>query len=320
MALRLTVRAAEGRPLPEELRYDLEQDRVTLGRSVGADVRLPHATVSEQHAIIRLESEGYVLVDGESTNGTRVNGDKVVPGRKKKLHDGDRIDIGVYSIAFEGAKPSVETITAERTAELARRLFRASQRGSQIGGARLVLLGGPQIGKSIGSSVAIPEPPAKVVIGRAETCQLILNDPDVSREHAEVVRDLDGVTIRNLESKNGVVVQGNSVQQRRLRDGDELMLGKTRLLFEEPADQMLLALANEADRPLPPEPSAVETKTSAVSKPPEAPSATSVAARPSSQPPATRKSFDADLVIYSLAAVIIAISVAGILFLMRTSQ
>lgn len=316
MALRLTVRSAEGRPLPEELRYDLEQDRVSLGRSVGADVRLPHATVSEQHALIRLETEGYVLIDGESTNGTRVNGDKVVPGRKKKLHDGDRIDIGVYSILFEGAKPSVETITAERTAELARRLFRASQRGSQVGGARLVLLGGPQIGKSIGASTSIPEPPGKVVIGRAETCQLVLNDPDVSREHAEVVRDFDGVTIKNLESKNGVIVQGNNVAQRRLRDGDEIVLGKTRLLFEEPADQMLLALANEADRPMPPEPSAVETRTSAVSKPAEATPSSPPAAP--SQPPAKRSSVDADVVIYSLAAAIIAISVAGILFLMRS--
>ena len=315
MALRLTVRSAEGRPLPEELRYDLEQDRITLGRSVGADVRLPHATVSEQHAVVRLESEGYVLVDGESTNGTRVNGDKVVPGRKKKLHDGDRIDIGVYSILFEGARPSVETITAERTAELARRLFRASQRGSQVGGARLVMLGGAQVGKSI----AVPEPPAKLVLGRAETCQIVLNDPDVSREHAEVSRDLDGVTVKNLGSKNGVIVQGHNVQQRRLRDGDEIVLGKSRLLFEEPADQMLLALANEPDRALPATelPSAVETKTQASSAPPPAP-APSVE-RASSKPPAKRTSFDADLVIYSLAAVIIAISVAGILFLMRSN-
>lgn len=317
MALRLTVRSAEGRPLPEELRYDLEQDRVMLGRAVGADVRLPHATVSEQHAIVRLEADGYVLVDGESTNGTRVNGDKVVPGRKKKLQDGDRIDIGVYTIVFEGAKPSVETITAERTAELARRLFRASQRGSQIGGARLVLLGGPNIGKSVGTSTAIPEAPHKIVIGRAETCQLVLNDPDVSREHAEAVRDLDGITIKNLGSKNGVVVQGNVVQQRRLRDGDEIMLGKTRLLFEEPADQMLLALAHEADRPLPPEPSAIETKTATVSQPPQ-PAATAPVIPGTPNEPPTKQSFDADLLIYSLAAAIIAISVAGIFFLMRS--
>ena len=320
MALRLTVRSAEGRPLPEELRYDLEQDRVTLGRSVGADVRLPHATVSEQHAVVKLEGGGYAIVDGDSTNGTRVNGDKLVAGRRKRLHDGDRIDIGVYSILFEGAKPSVETITAERTAELARRLFRASQRGANVGGARLVLLGGPGVGKS----VHVPEPPGKLVIGRAETCGLVLNDADASREHAEVARDLDGVTIRNLESKNGVVVQGNLVQQRRLRDGDEIVLGKTRLLFEEPADQMLLALAGEADRPLPPEPSAIETRTSEIPKsepPASAPVTPSTPpARPSSHPPATRKSFDADLVIYSLAAVIIAISVAGIFFLMRTGQ
>jgi pSer/pThr/pTyr-binding forkhead associated (FHA) protein len=316
MALRLTVRSAEGRPLPEELRYDLEQDRVTLGRSVGADVRLPHVTVSEQHAVVRLESDGYAITDGESTNGTRVNGDKLVPGRRKRLVDGDRIDIGVYSILFEGAKPSVETITAERTAELARRLFRASQRGANVGGARLVLLGGPSVGKSI----PVPDPPGRLVIGRAETCGIVLSDPDASREHAEVVRDLDGVTIRNLGSKNGVVVQGNLVQQKRLRDGDEVVLGKTRLLFEEPADQMLLALAGEADRPLPPEPSAIETRTAEVPKADAATTPSTPPARASSQPPGKRRSFDADLVIYSLAAVIIAISVAGIFFLMRSSQ
>jgi len=311
MALRLTVRSAEGRPLPEELRYDLEQDRVTLGRSVGADVRLPHATVSEQHAVVRLEAGGYVLVDGESTNGTRVNGDKLIAGRKKKLQDGDRIEIGVYAVVFEGARPSVETITAERTAELARRLFRASQRGANVGGARLVLLGGPNVGKSTN----VPDPPDKLVLGRAETCHIVLSDADASREHAEVFRDLDGVTIRNLGSKNGVVVQGHAVQQRRLRDGDEVVLGKTRLLFEEPADQQLLALSSEPDRALPVEqPSAIETKTSASSMPPEAPAA----GRAASQPPSKRTSFDADVIIYSLAAVIIAISVAGILFLMRS--
>lgn len=317
MALRLTVRSAEGRPLPEELRYDLEQDRVTLGRSVGADVRLPHATVSEQHAVVRLEADGYAIVDGGSTNGTRVNGDKLAAGRKKRLHDGDRIEIGVYTIVFEGSRPSVETITAERTAELARRLFRASQRGAHVGGARLVLLGGPNVGKS----AAIPDPPHKLVLGRAETCQLVLADPDVSREHAEVARDLDGVTIRNLESKNGVLVQGHAVQQRKLRDGDEIVLGKTRLLFEEPADQLLLALAGEADRPLPESPSAIETRTAELAEPAApagAPASERPAARASSAPRAKPKSFDADIVIYGLAAAIIAISVAGILFLMRT--
>jgi len=314
MALRLTVRSAEGRPLPEELRYDLEQDRVTLGRGVGADVRLPHATVSEQHAIVRLEADGYVIVDGESTNGTRVNGDKLVPGRKKKLRDGDRIDLGVYSVLFEGARLSVETITAERTAELARRLFRASQRGSQVQGARLVLLGGPQVGKS----TSVPDPPRKLVIGPAESCQIVLSDPDVSREHAEVARDLDGVSIKNLGSKNGVVVQGHTVQQRRLRDGDEIILGKTRFLFEEPADQLLLALAGEPDRELPPEPSAIETRTVPSQKPPEPAAVDRSSSHAPSAPPAKPQRFDADLVIYGLAAVIIAFSIAGILFLMRS--
>jgi hypothetical protein len=107
------------------------------------------------------------------------------------------------------------------------------------------------------------------------------------------------------------------VQQRRLRDGDELVLGKTRLLFEEPADQPLLALSGEPDRPLPPEPpppSEVETATlAAAAAAPSEPLATPPAA---TAPP--KRGLDADLLIYALAAVVIAISVAGIVILMRT--
>ncbi len=313
MALRLTVRSAEGRPLAEELRFDFEQARITLGRGAGADVRLPHTSVSDQHAAIRLESEGYVVVDGDSTNGTRVNGEKLVPGRKKRLSDGDRLDIGVYAIVFEGSRLTTETVTAERTAELARRLFRASQRGAQLGAPRIVILDGPQVGKS----VEIGEPPARLRIGRAETCQLVLADPDVSREHAELVRDLDGVTLKNLESKNGVVLQGQVVQHRRLRDGDELMLGKTRLLFEEPADQPLIALMAEPDRPMPTPstpPSELPTATVEASTIDPASARTSRAARAET---GDKRNLDTDLLIYALAAVVIAVSVAGIVFLMR---
>jgi pSer/pThr/pTyr-binding forkhead associated (FHA) protein len=312
MALRLTVRAAEGRPLPSELRYDFEQARVTLGRGAGADVRLPHVTVSDQHAFIRLESEGYVVLDSDSTNGTRVNGERLTPGRKKRLHDGDLIDVGVYTVVFEGARSSAETVTAERTAELARRLFRASQRGAAIGGPRIVVLSGSEVGKS----VAIPEPPAPFRIGRAETCQLVLVDPDVSREHAELTRDFDGITLKNLESKNGITVQGQIVQQRRLRDGDELVLGKTRLLFEEPADQPLLALAGEPDRALPPEPSPSEIETATLAAAAIAPS--SLPPTPAPRAPEPKRGLDADFLIYALAAVVIAISVAGIFFLMNS--
>lgn len=314
MALRLTVRSAEGRPLPEGLRFDFEQARIALGRGAGADVRLPHASVSDQHALLRHEPEGYVLVDGESTNGTRINGEKLVPGRKKRLSDGDRIDIGVYSIVFEGARLATETVTAERTAELARRLFRASSRGAQLGAPRLVILDGAQVGKSID----IGEPPARLRIGRAETCQLVLSDPDISREHAEVLRDLDGVTLKNLESKNGVVVQGQVVQQRRLRDGDEVTLGKTRLLFEEPADQPLVALMAEPDRTLaPPSEPPAELPTATIEAPIEA--AEQARASRSSNAGSDKRNLDTDLLIYALAAVVIAVSLAGILFLMRAS-
>ena len=148
----------------------------------------------------------------------------------------------------------------ERTAELARQLFRRSEAGARVGAPRLVVLSG----QSAGRSLDIPAPIARVLIGRGETCQLVLPDPDVSREHAEVVHDLDGVVMRNLESKNGLSINGQTVSHRRLRDGDELLFGTTRLLFEEPAEEPIDALGSEADRALSkPPPVSVQPATAA---------------------------------------------------------
>ena len=57
-------------------------------------MRIPHLTVSELHATLRLQDEVYTLVDNDSTNGTWVNGTRLTTGRTKRLHDGDRIEVG----------------------------------------------------------------------------------------------------------------------------------------------------------------------------------------------------------------------------------
>jgi pSer/pThr/pTyr-binding forkhead associated (FHA) protein len=314
MSVRLVIRSAEGQPLSEEVSYDFDQARIVIGRGAGADVRIPHLTVSELHATLRLQDDAYSLIDNDSTNGTWVNGTRLATGRTKRLHDGDRIEVGAYALTFRSGVVLTQPTTMERTAELARRLFRRSEAGSRVGAPRLVVLSGEGAGRSLD----IPAPIARVRIGRGDTCQLVLPDPDVSREHAEVVHDLDGVLMHNLESKNGLSINGQTVSHRRLRDGDELLFGTTRLLFEEPAEEPIDALGSEADRSL--------------SKPPkvmEAPQATAAAlaavqagadAAPAPSTPARikkRASFDADVIIYALAAIVIAVSIAGLLALMR---
>src|SRR5437667_5307204 len=70
-----------------------------------------------------------------------------------------------------------------------------------------------------------------VTIGREEGNQLRLNDERVSRFHAKVQQDSGDIILTDLESTNGTRVNGNPVQIRRLRPGDQIGLGRSTLLF-----------------------------------------------------------------------------------------
>jgi hypothetical protein len=78
----------------------------------------------------------------------------------------------------------------------------------------------------------IPVADRPVVIGRLSTCDIPLGDPQVSRRHAEVRRDLEGFCVFDLGSTNGTVVNGAPVRERRLCDGDELRIGSATIRFE----------------------------------------------------------------------------------------
>jgi hypothetical protein len=70
------------------------------------------------------------------------------------------------------------------------------------------------------------------VLGRSRQCDVVINDPNVSRRHAEVRREGDGWVLVDLESTNGVLVNGREVKRAALADGDRLQLGTTGLRFE----------------------------------------------------------------------------------------
>jgi predicted component of type VI protein secretion system len=308
MGVRLTIVAGPDGPLPEPLVFELDQARVTIGRGAGSDVRIPHPSVSESHASLRSEGDGYMLVDQGSTNGTKVNAAPLPPGRKRKLIEGDRIELGLYVLTFQASLPIARPTTTERTSELARRLFRQWQKSAGAQGPRLVVLQGASTGKSL----VLPEPPARVVLGSAPGCQLVLADPAVAPEHCTVARDLDGVLVLAVDPRRGFHVADRTLTEHRLRDGEELRVGETRLLFEDPAEEQLKALSGEPDvrvaAPVPAQPESSSADAPG-SVPPPAPAATRAA-----EPP---RNWDGDLLIYVLAALIIAASAAGLFVLLR---
>lgn len=69
------------------------------------------------------------------------------------------------------------------------------------------------------------------VIGRLATSDIVIDDPNVSRRHAELRRDDDGWMLVDLGSTNGSLVNGKLARTHRLRDGDRLTLGSSELIF-----------------------------------------------------------------------------------------
>jgi hypothetical protein len=72
----------------------------------------------------------------------------------------------------------------------------------------------------------------RLVIGRSRECDLVIDDPNISRRHAEVRHDGEVWSVADLGSTNGVKVNGRRVESAALTPGDELTLGVIKLKFE----------------------------------------------------------------------------------------
>src|SRR3712207_3076983 len=78
-------------------------------------------------------------------------------------------------------------------------------------------------------------------VGRSLAADVRFDDPTVSRRHALIVRQPDGVRVLDDRSLNGVFVNGERVEWRELRDGDEIVVGRYRLTFLDVATEALAA-------------------------------------------------------------------------------
>ena len=73
----------------------------------------------------------------------------------------------------------------------------------------------------------------RLTIGRAQGTGFPLDSEEVSRNHATLTRLDDEYTIEDLQSRNGIYLNGVKVHSAVLRDGDELQLGDVFLLYHE---------------------------------------------------------------------------------------
>ena len=77
-------------------------------------------------------------------------------------------------------------------------------------------------------------PEEEFVIGSySQTCNLVLDDPGVSSEHAKLRPEPEGYVIYDLGSETGTKVNGKKIIKKVLKTGDRIRIGKQTLIFEQ---------------------------------------------------------------------------------------
>jgi len=120
------------------------------------------------------------------------------------------------------------TVTSQAVAGITPRSGRASE--TAINRAPLVL----EV-----NGTRHPLQPPGLVIGRGSEADLRINDPGISRRHAQIRVNPTGpglqIDIVDLGSTNGIVVNGQRVQHAVLQEGSRIEIGSTRMLIHAPA-------------------------------------------------------------------------------------
>ncbi len=89
----------------------------------------------------------------------------------------------------------------------------------------ITVLAGPEQGHVF--KIARPT----TTMGRSNTCEVVITDPLVSRQHCQILLGMGGITLKDLGSTNGTFLNGVKVNESPLRNQDVISVGGTRLRF-----------------------------------------------------------------------------------------
>jgi len=128
----------------------------------------------------------------------------------------------------------VEPVEAQPTIPLRALTEQSAERAAETGPpARLVVL----TTDLAGFEVRLDKP--SLVIGRTTENDAVLNHRSISRHHAKIVREGDRYTIVDLQSANGVRVNGEDYERIEMNSGDVVELGHVKLRFVAPQEQFV---------------------------------------------------------------------------------
>lgn len=234
----------------------LIRDEITIGRREGNTIRLTERNVSRRHAKLFNVNGSVYIEDLQSHTGIKVNGNRV-QGRAQ-IGEGDRIQIGDYQLALQpecdevhhnddqaaaGAldKAAAFARAEENTAIKPAAAYAPTRLQPQLdvsaheSPARVAVVSSNFAGREVVLSKSV------MVIGRTEDNDVVLDHRSISRHHAQIVQENGHYHIVDLQSANGVRVNGEEYGKVELRKGDHIDLGHVRLRFVAPGEDFVFA-------------------------------------------------------------------------------
>jgi pSer/pThr/pTyr-binding forkhead associated (FHA) protein len=180
------------------------QPEIRVGYDRSNDVRIPYEGVSRHHAKIAFDGKDYWIEDVGSANGTYLNAARL--SQRERLKHLDVVTLGRRA----------DLIFVRRSADVPRK--------TKLGilAARLEI----QDGLDAGTLREIPR--GSVTIGRTAGNNIVADSQLVSKVHARIERSGVELVLTDLQSANGTFVNGEKIDSRALKNGDEISIGRAR--------------------------------------------------------------------------------------------
>lgn len=218
--------------------YSLAQATISVGRGEDNDLTLPFPTVSTHHARFVCDGVGCAVMDLGSANGTFLNGEELPVKERRRLRDGDVVEIGPFKLHYHAPAahpPRAAGAPPVSAAEAALRPGHTVVLPARVP-PRLVV-------STPDWSREFPLEKDRLTLGREEGNDLVVPAEAVSRRHAVLERRGDGFLIRDLGSTNGLSVDGRLVEERLLAPGDKVGIGRTVTLTYLAAEDLSAEMA-----------------------------------------------------------------------------
>ncbi|MDQ3800197.1 MAG: FHA domain-containing protein [Acidobacteriota bacterium] len=221
--------------------YKITKDSFWLGRDPNCDIVLEASAVmvSRKHAQVSRQNGGFVVTDNGSFNGTLVNEQRI--STPTPIYHGDEIQLGMGGPVLKFNAPNQ---TAPKGSSLAgQRAVAAGQQAvlqdlpepeAAAAGSKTMVFRAGNVSQKI-SADASAQPQLlmqltfggkqELTVGRGDDNDIKLDGLQISNRHARLLQSGSSVSIEDLNSTNGVYVNGQKISRQNISPSDAVQIG-----------------------------------------------------------------------------------------------